>query len=57
MYFIEFPSRYVPLLQPVVPVETRQTFEGASPGFPVNLFGFAELHAAFLNESRTRGIC
>ena len=27
----------------------------ASPGFPVNFIGFAELHAAFLNESRTRG--
>src|ERR1700739_3416584 len=26
----------------------------ASPGFPVDLFGVGELHAAFLNESRTR---
>jgi hypothetical protein len=33
----------------------RQTFDGASPGFPVNLVGFADLHAAFLKESRTRG--
>jgi hypothetical protein len=24
------------------------------PGFPVRFSGFAELHAAFLNESRTR---
>jgi hypothetical protein len=27
----------------------------ASPGFPVDLVGADELHAAFLNESRTRG--
>jgi hypothetical protein len=27
----------------------------ASPGFPVDLVGVGELHAAFLNESRTRG--
>jgi hypothetical protein len=25
------------------------------PVFPVKLVGFQELHAAFLNESRTRG--
>ena len=25
-----------------------------TPGFPVKLSGFAELHAAFLNHSRTR---
>ena len=25
------------------------------PVFPVKLVGFEELHAAFLNESRTRG--
>ena len=35
----------------------RQTFDGAPPGFPVNLVGFAELHAAFLNESRTHVSC
>jgi hypothetical protein len=28
---------------------------GAVPGFPVNFVGAAELHAAFPNESRTRG--
>jgi hypothetical protein len=28
-----------------------------APGFPVNVVGFADLHAAFLNESRTRGSC
>ena len=27
----------------------------ASPGFPVDIVGVDELHAAFLNESRTRG--
>jgi hypothetical protein len=27
---------------------------GAPPGFPVGLGGIAELHAAFLTESRTR---
>ncbi len=27
----------------------------ADPGFPVELVGFGEVHAAFLNESRTRG--
>ena len=27
----------------------------AGPGFPVELVGVDELHAAFLNESRTRG--
>jgi hypothetical protein len=27
----------------------------AAPGFPVELVGVDELHAAFLNESRTRG--
>jgi hypothetical protein len=27
----------------------------ASPGFPVDLVGLGKLHAAFLNESRTRG--
>jgi hypothetical protein len=26
-----------------------------TPGFPVKLVGVDELHAAFLNESRTRG--
>ena len=26
-----------------------------TPGFPVELIGTGELHAAFLNESRTRG--
>jgi hypothetical protein len=25
------------------------------PGFPVEIVGVGELHAAFLNESRTRG--
>jgi hypothetical protein len=25
------------------------------PGFPVKFRGFGQLHAAFLNESRTRG--
>src|SRR5277367_1064773 len=28
--------------------------ESGSPGFPVDLVGVGELHAAFLNESRTR---
>src|ERR1700690_981561 len=28
-----------------------------TPGFPVKLAGVDELHAAFLNESRTRGRC
>src|SRR6204780_5621757 len=28
-----------------------------SPGFPVKFVGVDELHAAFLNESRTRGCC
>jgi hypothetical protein len=37
--------------------DERQTFDGASPGFPVNFIGFAEHHAAFLNESRTRVSC
>src|SRR5277367_1587505 len=37
--------------------DERQTLGGASPGFPVNFIGFAEHHAAFLNESRTRGSC
>jgi hypothetical protein len=32
-----------------------QSGRRASPGFPVDLFGVGELHAAFLNESRTRG--
>src|ERR1700684_2823828 len=27
----------------------------ASPGFPVDIVGVGKLHAAFLNESRTRG--
>jgi hypothetical protein len=27
------------------------------PGFPVEFVGVDELHAAFLNESRTRGRC
>ena len=27
------------------------------PGFPVKLVGVDKLHAAFLNESRTRGRC
>jgi hypothetical protein len=27
----------------------------ALPGFPVQLIGVGKLHAAFLNESRTRG--
>jgi hypothetical protein len=27
------------------------------PGFPVKFVGVDELHAAFLNESRTRGRC
>jgi hypothetical protein len=31
-----------------------KSYEGASPGFPVELDGVGELHAAFLNESRTR---
>ena len=28
-----------------------------TPGFPVKLVGVDELHAAFLDESRTRGRC
>ena len=28
-----------------------------TPGFPVKFVGVDELHAAFLNESRTRGRC
>jgi hypothetical protein len=28
-----------------------------TPGFPVNVDGVGKLHAAFLNESRTRGRC
>src|ERR1700733_10654796 len=31
------------------------TFAPAYSGFPVELSGVVELHAAFLNESRTRG--
>ncbi len=31
------------------------TFAKAYSGFPVELSGVGELHAAFLNESRTRG--
>jgi len=35
-------------------VEDRQNFGGASPGFPVEIVGAGEPHAAFLTESRTR---
>jgi L-rhamnose mutarotase len=35
--------------------DSAKAVERASPGFPVDLFGAGELHAAFLNESRTRG--
>src|ERR1700733_4044547 len=45
-----------PMLSP--PVYTylqEKKKEGASPGFPVKFGGVGELHAAFLNESRTRG--
>jgi hypothetical protein len=30
-------------------------FPSGLPGFPVELGGFVALHAAFLDESRTRG--
>src|ERR1700739_2730800 len=33
----------------------RKSGRWAFPGFPVDLVGVGELHAAFLNESRTRG--
>jgi len=35
--------------------DSEKAVEGASPGFPVDLVGVGELHAAFPNESRTRG--
>jgi hypothetical protein len=30
--------------------------KSGTPGFPVKFVGVDELHAAFLNESRTRGV-
>jgi hypothetical protein len=34
---------------------TGTSFQAPTPGFPVKFGGVDELHAAFLNESRTRG--
>jgi hypothetical protein len=34
--------------------DAAKAIVGASPEFPVDLYGVGELHAAFLNESRTR---
>jgi hypothetical protein len=33
----------------------RRSLHCAGPGFPVELGGVGELHAAFFTESRTRG--
>ena len=35
-------------------MRTREEKSGP-PGFPIDLIGVGNLHAAFLNESRTRG--
>jgi len=37
-----------------LPVHIAKTVVGF-PGFPVEIVGVGEVHAAFLNESRTRG--
>jgi hypothetical protein len=54
------PSKYVS--EPTAPVLTCLPFPHNgrvphTPGFPVKFVGVDELHAAFLNESRTRGRC
>jgi hypothetical protein len=36
-------------------LSVRMSLRCPDPGFPVNFCGSAKLHAAFLNESRTRG--
>jgi hypothetical protein len=43
----------------VTPVSTRDNQGRAAhtPGFPLKFVGVDELHAAFINESRTRGSC
>ena len=38
-------------------VEATRERAGETPGFPAEPGGSHELHAAFLNESRTRGHC
>jgi hypothetical protein len=38
-------------------VKMAKSDRRASPGFPVELVGVGEVHAAFLNESRTRRCC
>jgi hypothetical protein len=43
------------LSPPVYTYLQEKKKEWASPGFPVKFGGVGELHAAFLNESRTRG--
>jgi hypothetical protein len=40
---------------PKAMVGLRPLFRPTYPGFPVEPGGVVELHAAFLNESRTRG--
>jgi hypothetical protein len=35
--------------------DSENAIVGATPGFPVKFVGAGEPHAAFLNESRTRG--
>jgi hypothetical protein len=46
------------ILEPSGPsegIDGSPTFAKAYSGFPVELSGVGALHAAFLNESRTRG--
>ena len=44
-----------PYAPPEFLIYRAEAVVGASPGFPVEVGGFGKLHAAFLNESRTRG--
>src|ERR1700733_9547007 len=44
-----------PLIAASEGIDGCPTFAQAYSGFPVELAGVGELHAAFLNESRTRG--